>query len=86
LFLWPQEYVRGVDFEPEESSCHHHTHSLRCSSPSFSPLRLLFTSNFLCSPYIVSLKSVLSFYEITILYLPISFVIDINESVNLKME
>jgi hypothetical protein len=29
LLLWPQEYVYGVDFESEESSCHLHTHSLR---------------------------------------------------------
>jgi hypothetical protein len=52
----------------------------------FFPLILLFMSNFLFSPYIVSLKSLLIFYEIMILYLPISFVIDVNESVNLKTE
>jgi len=61
-------------------------HSLRCISPPFSPLRLLFMSNFIFSPHIVSWKSVLSFCEIKVLYLPISFVIDINESVNLKTE
>jgi hypothetical protein len=84
--LWPQDYVCGVDFEQEESSCHLRTRPLRCISPPFSPLRILFLTNFLFSPYIVSLKSVLSCYEITILYLPISFAVGTSDSVNLKME